>query len=126
MRPPIESFADHEQAANQRAVAGRLIGEARPYWRQWLLVLALVLAWDASGWDLAAAHLFGTGSGFAWRDAYFASTVLHSGGRALAWLLLGGQLWAALRPAAASGPSRAERWRWMGVMLCWLGIEHYA
>ncbi|HAX24699.1 MAG TPA: hypothetical protein DCX80_06630 [Chloroflexi bacterium] len=43
MRPPIESFADHEQAANQRAVAGRLIGEARPYWRQWLLVLALVL-----------------------------------------------------------------------------------
>ncbi|HMM43808.1 MAG TPA: ABC transporter transmembrane domain-containing protein, partial [Thermomicrobiales bacterium] len=43
MRPSLESFADHEQASDQRAVARRLIGEARPFWRQWALVLALVL-----------------------------------------------------------------------------------
>ncbi len=85
--------------------------------------LLLLLAWDASGWDLAAAHLFGTASGFAWRDAFITSTVLHNGGRAFAWLLLGGQLWAALRPAAPGGPSRAERWRWMGViLLCLLAV----
>ncbi|MCO5176955.1 MAG: ABC transporter transmembrane domain-containing protein [Thermomicrobiales bacterium] len=43
MRPGLESFADHENAADQRAVARRLIGEMRPFFRQWLLVLLLVL-----------------------------------------------------------------------------------
>jgi len=43
VRPSLESFADHERASDQRAVARRLLGEARPYWRRWLLVLVLVL-----------------------------------------------------------------------------------
>ena len=43
MRPGLESFADHESAANQRAVARRLIGEMRPYFRKWILVLLLVV-----------------------------------------------------------------------------------
>ncbi len=43
MRPALESIAEAERPTNQRAVARRLVGEARPYWRQWLLVLVLVL-----------------------------------------------------------------------------------
>jgi membrane-associated PAP2 superfamily phosphatase len=86
------------------------------------VALALLLAWDASGWDRAAAHLFGNAQGFRWRDTWWASTLLHDGGRLLAWALLAWQVAAALRPAPA-GPGRAERARWIVVMLaCVLAV----
>jgi len=81
--------------------------------------LALLLAWDFSGGDLAAAGLFGNAQGFAARDTWWASRLLHDGGRIAAWLLLavlvGTTLRAPLEPV--DGPSRGERWRWIGVML---------
>ena len=82
-----------------------------------LLALALLLAWDATGLDLAAARLFGTAGGFGWRDSWVASTLLHDGGRIAAWLVLAALMATALRPPPASTPSRLMRWRWVGVML---------
>lgn len=94
-----------------------------------LLALGALLAWDASGWDLVVAHWVGGGSGFVWRDSWWASHVLHDGGRWAAWALLGALALTAWRtpaagvPAAASGPGRDERWRWIGVMLvCVLAV----
>lgn len=48
--------------------------------------LALV-AWDWFGQDLALARWFGTRSGFAYRDHWLFSGVLHQGARRLAWTL---------------------------------------
>lgn len=81
--------------------------------------LLALLAWDASGADLAAARLFGNGHGFAWRDSVWTSTLLHDGGRMAAWLLLALLVAKALRAGAgtATQPGRAARWRWIGVML---------
>ncbi len=52
--------------------------------------LLFLLAWDASGLDLVLAHWFGTAQGFALRDHWFFSTVLHEGARRLSWLLVVG------------------------------------
>jgi len=84
-----------------------------------VLALLLLLAWDATGWDLTAARLFGDAQGFAARDTFWASKLLHDGGRIAAWLLLAVLVVATLRTpkAVAKGPTRAERWRWIGVML---------
>ncbi|MDP1647946.1 MAG: phosphatase PAP2 family protein [Rubrivivax sp.] len=87
-----------------------------------LLALAALLAWDASGWDLTVARHIGSAAGFAWRDTWWASRVMHDGGRWAAWALLLTLAWAALRApqagtALAAGPSGAERWRWIAVML---------
>lgn len=51
------------------------------------LGLLALLAWDASGLDLPLARLAGAHTGFPWRDNWFLATVLHEGGRRLAWLL---------------------------------------
>jgi membrane-associated PAP2 superfamily phosphatase len=82
--------------------------------------LALLLAWDSTGWDLAAARFFGNSRGFGLRDTWWASALLHDGGRALAWGLLGllaVAAWRAPAQGTAGLPGRAERWRWWGVML---------
>jgi len=91
-----------------------------------LLGLALLLAWDASGADLALVRLFGTDQGFAWRDNWWASTLAHDGGRLLGWCVLAGMALAAARqpgPPAAGSPGRAERWKCFGVVvLCLLAV----
>jgi membrane-associated PAP2 superfamily phosphatase len=96
-----------------------------------LLALAALLAWDASGWDLTVARWFGSAAGFAWRDSWWASRLLHDGGRWAAWSLLLTLALAALRaprePAAEgtgpTAPTRVERWRWIAVMLaCALAV----
>jgi len=89
-----------------------------------LVTLAVLLAWDASGWDLSVARWFGGAAGFAWRDAWWARTLLHDGGRALAWLLLATLALSALAPVpTVMRPSRAQRWRWTGmVLLCVLAV----
>lgn len=81
-----------------------------------LVALAALLAWDATGWDLAFARWYGTAAGFVWRDAWLTRSLLHDGGRWLAWGLLGLLVLDAVRPAG-SGPGRAERWWWIAVML---------
>ena len=84
-----------------------------------VLSLGLLLAWDALGLDMPTARWFGSATGFAGRDAWWASTLLHDGGRlAAGLLLLVLVLGSCLRPAAGT-PSRAQRWRWLGVItLC--------
>lgn len=81
--------------------------------------LLALLAWDASGADLATARLFGSAHGFPWRDSFWTSTLLHDGGRIAAWVLLALLVAAALRAGAgtATKPGRATRWRWIAVML---------
>jgi membrane-associated PAP2 superfamily phosphatase len=48
------------------------------------LVLA---AWDLLGQDLALAHWFGSAAGFAYRDHWLFSGLLHQSARRLAWTL---------------------------------------
>lgn len=77
-----------------------------------LLALLALLAWDASGLDLLLARCFGDATGFAARDAFWARSLLHDGGR---WasgmgLLLGG-IEALRRAPVRQGPSRRERRR---------------
>ena len=52
-----------------------------------LALLAVTLAWDVGGLDMALARLAGSSHGFPLRDHWMLSTVLHEGGRRLAWLL---------------------------------------
>jgi membrane-associated PAP2 superfamily phosphatase len=78
-----------------------------------LLTLLPLLAWDASGVDLPLSRLFGNAAGFAWRDHWLLSTVLHDGaawaGRGL-FVLLGVNV---LRPLPLIGAlPRAQRLRW--------------
>lgn len=66
------------------------------------LPLAL-LAWEASGLDLALAALAGGPAGFALREHWLLTDVLHQGGRLLGWaamLLLSLGLWWPLGPLA--------------------------
>lgn len=53
-----------------------------------LALLAVALAWDASGLDLPFARLAGSAGGFPWKQQWFLYEVLHEGGRHLAWLLM--------------------------------------
>ena len=81
-----------------------------------LAALACVGAWDLSGLDLAVSHLVAGPAGFAWRDAWLTRHVLHDGGRWLAGVVLVALLVDALR-RHAHGPSRAERWQALAVVL---------
>ncbi len=57
-----------------------------PWWITTVALIA-VLAWDASGLDLAFAHAVGGASGFPLRDHWLLAAVVHEGGRRLAWAL---------------------------------------
>lgn len=48
--------------------------------------LALLFAWDLSGWDLPLAALAGSPEGFPLRENWLLATVLHDGARRLSWL----------------------------------------
>jgi len=88
-----------------------------------ILVVALgllaLLAWDASGLDLVVIQAVGTAQGFAWRDAWWTSRLLHDGGRLLGWTLLAGLVINIWRPWW-SGPSRRERVGWVLITLACL------
>lgn len=88
--------------------------------------LLLLLAWDATGWDLAVVSLFGDARGFAWRDAFATSQVLHGGGRVVAWAVLAALAWAVWKAPAGHAPARAERGYWLGVtLLCVLAVPMF-
>ena len=78
--------------------------------------LVLLLAWDASGLDLALIQAVGTSSGFAWRDAWWTSRVLHDGGRLLGWFTLAALIVNIWRPWW-TGPVRRERVTWVLITL---------
>jgi membrane-associated PAP2 superfamily phosphatase len=84
--------------------------------------LALLLLWEASGWDMALARLYGDASGFALRGHWFFARVLHEGGRVLSGLTLGAVLaWAVFGNEAVM--ARRLRLAWSSVMLlCLLAV----
>lgn len=85
--------------------------------------LALLLAWDASGLDLAAARLFADAQGFALREAWWASRLLHDGGRIASWLLLAVFALGGLRQPGVGSPPRRWRWTWVAlILLCALAV----
>ena len=55
----------------------------------WLTIgiVGVALAWDAGGLDLAVAHLAGSSQGFPLRESWLLESLLHEGGRRLAWVL---------------------------------------
>ncbi|AMM23134.1 phosphoesterase [Variovorax sp. PAMC 28711] len=53
-----------------------------------LVALALVVAWDASGLDLAAAQWFGTPNGFPWRSNHRLILWMHEVPRFTSWALV--------------------------------------
>ena len=53
-----------------------------------LIALALLLAWDFSGLDMALAHTMADTSGFVLRDHWLLKSGLHEGGRVASWLVL--------------------------------------
>lgn len=86
------------------------------------LGLLVLLGWEIGGLDLAVSRLYGTHAGFAWRDAWLTSTLLHGGGRVLGWcvmaLMVGIALWGT-RDAA----QRRQHGYWIGVtVVCLLLI----
>jgi hypothetical protein len=58
----------------------------------WGVLLCLTLAWDASGADLRVMAWLGSPQGFALRDHWWLSAVLHDGARQVALLLYLGVL----------------------------------
>jgi membrane-associated PAP2 superfamily phosphatase len=86
------------------------------------LTLLALLAWDASGLDLPVSALFADGHGFALRNAWWTSTLLHDGGRWLSWAVFGLLLVDLVRPWLP-GPSRRERgWALGAVLLSVLAV----
>src|SRR4051812_30169451 len=51
-----------------------------------IAALALLLAWDASGLDLALARQWANGQGFPLHNDWFLSNVMHEGARRAAWI----------------------------------------
>lgn len=87
------------------------------------LALVALLCWDAIGLDLPVARLFASTQGFALRDNWWTSTLLHEGGRLAAWVTLAAVMRALWRAPAPQQPSRAQRGAWMAVMLlCILAV----
>jgi membrane-associated PAP2 superfamily phosphatase len=103
------------------------MGPARPLQALKLLALLLVpvLLWDFSGWDLTVARWFGGADGFSARNAFWAESLLHEGGRWLSGLLL---LWVAVdafwpKAPTQPGPSRVQRrWALLALILVILAV----
>lgn len=57
--------------------------------RACLLGLLAVLAWDRSGLDLPVAHLAADARGFALKDHWLLSGILHQGAQRIGWLCVG-------------------------------------
>lgn len=90
----------------------------RPGWSV-AVSLLLVLAWEASGGDLAAMQAFAGPDGFVLRDAWLTRTLLHDGGRWVAGAMLLAWAITIARPGA-DGPGRAERAHGLGIALACL------
>ncbi len=87
-----------------------------PWCAALVLGLLVLLTWDASGLDLWLSRQLGQARGFAWRDAWLLSALMHTGGRWLALMLVLLLALDAWRPLLA-GPTRAERRYWLAVLL---------
>lgn len=83
--------------------------------------LALLLVWDATALDLHLVRLFADGAGFALRDHWLTSGVLHQGGRALAWIVAALLMVNVFKPLFAL-QSRRERIWWLAATLACIAL----
>lgn len=81
-----------------------------------LAALALLLWWEASGWDLVLAARYGNEAGFALRNAWWTRDVLHGGGRWLSGAMLAVAALLAWRGSASRLP-RGRRLAWFALVL---------
>jgi membrane-associated PAP2 superfamily phosphatase len=84
--------------------------------------LLALLAWDASGLDLRVMRLVGGPEGFALREHWFMTQVIHQGGRALSWVVVAFILLANLWPRVLPALTRRERSAWLGITLLCLAV----
>lgn len=78
----------------------------------------LLVGWDVAGADLAVARWFGTTQGFALREVWWTSDLLHTGGRRLAWAVLLVLVLGIWRPLPwFAGLAQHERVAWVLVTL---------
>lgn len=91
----------------------------------WAVAVSLLalLAWDASGGDLWVMRHVGSAAGFAWRESWFTTQVIHQGGRLLSWVAVAFILLVNLRPALLLPRlSRRERLDWLLITLLCLAV----
>ncbi len=104
------------------------MNELRPPHRDLLVALAtlaLLLWWEASGWDMAVAAGYANPQGFALRHAWFTRVLLHDGARVLSGVALLACGVLAWRGHGSAMP-RPRRLAWFGVvLLCLLTIPAF-
>jgi len=85
-----------------------------------LLLLAL---WESSRWDLPLIRVYGTASGFPWREHWLTTLVLHQGARAAGWGLLCWLILSLWKPAPLMRdlPWRERAW-WSGTTLICVAV----
>jgi membrane-associated PAP2 superfamily phosphatase len=96
-------------------------------WRDLATCLGLLvplLMWDLTSWDLVIMRAIASPSGFAWRDHWLTTVVLHEGGRLAGWIVLGGLVWQLRRPLpfAHDLPAADRRWWLATSLLCLAAI----
>ena len=106
---PLPLGAGSASAPVLSPVGALRLPDLRRGWLVALAGLAALLLWDAAGWDLAVVRLFADAHGFALRDHWLTSGLLHQGGRWVATGLAVVLLINALRPLWP-GLTRRERW----------------
>ena len=79
-----------------------------------LASLVALLMWDLAGWDLAVVRLFGNANGFALRDHWLTTGLLHQGGR---WMATGMAVMLLVNAARPLWPGLTRRERWGAVAL---------
>lgn len=82
----------------------------------WLALLAFTLVWDFTGLDMVVMRTIGTPEGFALRDNWWLSTLLHDRLRTLAQGLFVVMLVWAAWPVRANSLARRERWLLVGLV----------
>lgn len=94
-----------------------------PQWQTDALIslglMLIFLAWDSTGWDMALAEPWGNSTGFALRNNWWMSTVMHNGARNLGWLIFLALLIGVWKPwGAFKHLAKADRW---GVLFSFAG-----
>jgi membrane-associated PAP2 superfamily phosphatase len=90
-----------------------------------------LLGWDASGLDLPLVRLFGSPSGFGWKDSFLLAGLVHNGGRALGWLVCAALLLNCWRPLRWMNrlSLRERTWWLLTTLACALlfpAIKHFS
>ena len=97
MLSPLQSFSTEQRPCIWR-----------PYAVVSLILLITFLAWDSTAWDMHLATPWGEPSGFALRDHWWMTKIMHTGARNLGWgfflaMLIGiWRPWGALRALATA------------------------